>query len=112
DFQNTNLLPNFGARARHFNYMEVEDVYYYRVPTPLTELFYKTAFEQGQLADSFFTVNTTPRFNFSVAYKGMRSLGQYQHILTSTGNFRFTTNYKTKNNRYNMRAHIVMQDLL
>lgn len=112
NFQNTDLLPRFGARARHFNYMEIEDIYYYRVPTPLTELFYKTAFEQGQLADSFFTVNTSPQFNFSIAYKGMRSLGQYQHILTSTGNFRFTTNYRTKNNRYYMRGHIVMQDLL
>jgi len=112
NFQTTNILPLFGARARHFNYMEIEDIYYYRVPTPLSELFYKTAFEQGQLADSFFTINTSPRFNFSIAYKGMRSLGQYQHILTSTGNFRFTTNYKTKNKRYQMRAHIVMQDLL
>lgn len=112
NFQNTDLLPRFGARARHFNYMEIEDIYYYRVPTPFTELFYKTAFEQGQLADSFFTVNTSPRFNFSIAYKGMRSLGQYQHILTSTGNFRVTTNYTTKNKRYYMRGHIVMQDLL
>ncbi len=112
NFQNTKLMPDFGARARHFNYMEVEDINYYYVPTPLTELFFKTSFEQGQLVDSFFSVNTSPQFNFSVAYKGLRSLGKYQHILTSTGNFRFTTNYTTKNNRYNMRAHIVTQDLL
>lgn len=112
NFQNTSILPLFGARARHFNYMEIEDIYYYRVPTPFTELFYKTAFEQGQLADSFFTVNTSPQFNFSIAYKGLRSLGQYQHIVTSTGNFRVTTNYQTKNKRYKARAHIVLQDLL
>lgn len=112
NFENTNLMPSFGARARHYNYMEIEDINYYQVPTPLTELFFKTAFEQGQLADSFFTVNTTPEFNFSIAYKGLRSLGKYQNILTSTGNFRFTTNYKTKNNRYNIRTHIVTQDLL
>jgi hypothetical protein len=111
-FANTSLMPSFGARARHFNYMEIEDINYYRVPTPLTELFFKTAFEQGQLADSFFTVNTTPQFNFSIAYKGLRSLGKYQHLLTSTGNFRFTSNYRTKNSRYNLRAHIVTQDLL
>ncbi|GAB1857059.1 putative porin [Flavobacteriaceae bacterium MHTCC 0001] len=112
NFQNTSMLPLFGARARHFNYMEIEDISYYRVPTPLTELFYKTAFEQGQLVDSFFTINTSPQLNLSIAYKGLRSLGQYQNILTSTGNFRFTTNYTTKNKRYHMRAHIVMQDLL
>lgn len=112
DFESTSLMPSFGARARHFNYMEVEDISYYRVPTPLTELLYKSAFEQGQLADSFFTLNTSPQFNFSIAYKGLRSLGKYQHILTSTGNFRFTANYRTKNNRYFVRTHIITQDLM
>ena len=112
NFSSNNLMPSFGARARHFNYMEIEDINYYYVPTPLTELMFKTAFEQGQLLDAFFTVNTSKQFNFSIAYKGLRSLGKYQHILTSTGNFRFTTNYKTKNKRYNARAHIVTQDLL
>lgn len=112
DFQNTSLMPLFGARARHFNYMEIEDINYYQVPTPLTELFFKTAFEQGQLADSFFTVNTSPQFNFSVAYKGLRSLGNYQHLLTSVGNFRFTSNYLTKNGKYEARGHVVMQDLM
>lgn len=112
DFSSNNLMPSFGARARHFNYMEIDDINYYYMPTPFTELMYKTAFEQGQLLDAFFTVNTSKQFNFSIAYKGMRSLGKYQHILTSTGNFRFTTNYKTKSDRYNARAHIVMQDLL
>ena len=112
DFQNTHTLPLFGARARHFNYIEIEDVNYYNVPTPFTELFYKSAFEQGQVLDAFFTVNTSKQFNFSIAYKGLRSLGKYQHILTSTGNFSFTSNYKTKNERYQLRAHIVTQDLL
>ena len=112
NFQNTSLMPDFGARARHFNYMEIEDIKYYRVPTPLTELYFKTAFEQGQQTDAFFTVNTSPQFNFSIAYKGLRSLGKYQHILTSSGNFRFTSNYQSKNNRYAARWHIVTQDLL
>ncbi len=112
DFSSTQLMPNFGARARHFNYMEIDDMNYYYVATPLTELMYKSGFEQGQLLDAFFTVNTSKQFNFSVAYKGLRSLGKYQHILTSTGNFRVTSNYKTKNNRYHARAHVVMQDLL
>ena len=112
NFENTKLMPEFGARARHFNYMEIEDINYYRVPTPFTELFARTAFEQGQLLDAFFTANLSPQFNFSIAYKGLRSLGKYLHILTSTGNFRYTSNYQTKNNRYKVRGHIVIQDLL
>ncbi len=112
DFKNNRSLPLFGARAKHFNYMEIEDINYFHVPTPLTELLYKTAFQQGQLLDAFFTINTSKQFNFSIAYKGLRSLGKYQHILSSNGNFRFTTNYMTKNEKYIARAHIVMQDML
>ena len=106
------IKPSFSAQARHFNYMEIEDVNYYNVPTPLTDLYFKTVFSQGQNLDAFFTVNTSKEFNFSIAYKGMRSLGNYQNTLTSSGNFRFTTNYQTKNSKYLMRAHITMQDLL
>ena len=112
NYSSNDLMPSFGAQARHFNFMEGKNVKYYYVPTPFTELMYKTAFEQGQLLDAFFTVNTSKQFNFSIAYKGLRSLGKYQHTLTSSGNFRFTTNYKTKNGRYNVRAHTIMQDLL
>lgn len=112
DFSELRLKPRMGARARHFNFMEIEDINYFHVPTPLTELYFKTTFEQGQQLDAFFTINTSEQFNFSIAYKGVRSLGNYQNTLASTGNFRFTTNYKTKNNRYNLRAHIVFQDLL
>ncbi|APY08926.1 hypothetical protein BWZ20_11710 [Winogradskyella sp. J14-2] len=109
---NINTNPLFGARARHFNYLESEDIRYYHVPTPWTRLTYKTAFEQGQMLDAFFTVNLSKQFNFSVAYKGLRSLGNYQNALTSTGNFRVTANYQTKNERYKAWVHVVMQDLL
>ena len=112
DFDATNLKPLFVAQSHHYNYLDVEDMYYYHVPTPLTELYYKTAFSQGQQLDAFFTVNTSEQFNFSIAYKGVRSLGNYQNILTSTGNFRFTTNYHTKNKRYNIRAHFTQQDII
>ncbi len=106
------LIPEFGARARHFNFMEVEDISYSKVPTPLTEVYFKTVPEQGQTLDAFFTINTSPRLNFSAAYKGLRSLGKYQHQLTSTGNFRATLSYNTLNERYRLKTHFVSQDLL
>ena len=110
-FDRLNLKPLFVAQAHHFNYKEIEDVNYFNVPTPLTELYFKTAYAQGQQLDAFFTVNTSPQFNFSIGYKGVRSLGKYQHILTSTGNFLFTSNYHTKSRRYFVRAHVAAQDI-
>ncbi len=111
-FRDVHQYPAIGMRSKHFNYMEVEDMHYYHVPTPTTELMYKTAFEQGQLLDAIITLNTSPQLNFSVGYKGLRSIGKYQNILTSTGNFRATASYRTKNNRYRLRAHMASQDLL
>lgn len=111
-FDKLNMKPLFAAQSHHFNYRDIEDVNYYNVPTPLTELYFKTAYTQGQQLDAFFTINTSPRFNFSIRYKGVRSLGKYQHILTSTGDFLFTTNYQTQNRRYHVRAHFSAQNLL
>ena len=112
DLYNRNMQPGFGSKAKHFNYMGVNEIHYFHVPTPLTELMFKTSFEQGQLLDSFFTVNTSEQFNFSIAYKGMRSLGKYQHILSESRNFRFTSSYHTKNKRYYLRMHLVNQGIL
>jgi hypothetical protein len=111
-FERQNLKPLFAAQSHHHNYMEISNMNYYHVPTPLTELYYKTAFNQGQQLDAFFTINTSKQFNFSIAYKGVRSLGQYQNNLASTGNFRFTSHYFTKNNRYRIKAHLAAQDIL
>ncbi len=111
-FDRLNLMPLFVAQSHHFNYKEIEDINYFNVPTPLTELYFKTAYAQGQQLDAFFTINTSPQFNFSIGYKGVRSLGKYQHILTSTGNFLFTSNYHTKSQRYKIRFHVAAQDIM
>lgn len=106
-----NVQPNIGFTAKHFNYLEARDIKYYSVPTPLTELYYKTVMEQGQSLDAFLTVNTKPNLNFSIAYKGLRSIGKYINNISSTGNFRFTTSYFTKDKRYILNAHFAGQDI-
>ncbi len=110
-FDLVNLYPEFGARAKHYNYYGMRDINYYRVATPTTELMYRSGLEQGQVLDALFTANTSKRLNFSIAYKGLRSLGKYRTTLSSHGNMRLTTNYQTANNAYHLRAHIVAQDL-
>jgi len=108
---NSQLFPSFGSRAKHYSYMEIEDVDYYDMPTPFTELMYRSVFEQGQLLDALYSVNTNRQFNFTISRKGLRSLGNYQHFLTSTSNFRFSTNYNSKDKRYKLRTHYVSQKL-
>ena len=111
-FDEKNLNPTIGAKAKHFNYYEIEDIKYYKVPTPSTELMYRTGMEQGQVLDALLTMNTSPQFNFSLAYKGLRSLGTYRNSLSSHGNFRATFNYQSKNKHYDFRGHYTSQDLM
>ena len=105
------VLPKIGFSAKHFNYLEANDIKYFSVPTPLTDLYFKTVMEQGQSVDAFLTVNTKPNLNFSIAYKGLRSLGKYVNFLSSSGNFRFTSSYFTKDKRYILNAHFTGQDI-
>ncbi len=112
NFDKQRIMPGYIAKARHFGYMEVADIMYYHTPTPLTELYYRSAFEQGQQLDAHFTMNLHPRLNIFIAYKGVRSLGKYQHALTSTGNFRFGGSYNTTNKRYYIKTHWAVQNIL
>ncbi|WP_089666440.1 putative porin [Gramella sp. MAR_2010_147] len=110
DYKKT--FPELGARGKHFAFMEVEDVDYFHVPTPLTDLYFKTVPEQGQQLDALFTVNTSENLNLFIAYKGTRALGRYQHILTSAGNLRIGFSYDSDNRKYRAKAHFASQDLL
>ena len=105
-------LPEFGFKAKHFNFLEANQIRYSSVATPVTELYFKSVMKQGQNVDAFFTLNMTPRLNLSIAYKGLRSEGRYVNQMSSTGNFRFTASYNTKNKRYFANTHFVSQDIL
>lgn len=107
-----NSFPEFGFKGKQFAYQEVNDIKYYSVATPLTELYFKTVMEQGQNVDALITMNTAKNFNFSIAFKGLRSLGKYINQLSSTGNFRFTSSYFTLDRRYAINFHYTGQDIL
>ncbi len=104
-------LPEFGFKAKHFDFLEANQIRYASVATPVTELYSKTVMSQGQSVDAFITVNTSPEFNFSIAYRGLRSLGKYINQTASNGNFRFTASYNTKNKRYFANSHFTSQDI-
>ena len=105
-------FPEFGFKAKHFNFLEANQIRYSSVATPVTELYFKTTLQKGQSADTFIALNTAENLNFSIAYRGLKSEGKYINQLSSTGNFRFTVSYNTKNKRYYSNAHFTSQDIL
>ena len=111
DFHEQSFTPQMGARVKHFGYFEKEDVPYYEMPSSYTELFFKTTFEQGQNLDATLAINTSPKFNIAVSFKGFRSLGKYNSSLSRSRLFRISTQYQTYNHRYRLRMHQTTQSL-
>ncbi len=109
-FDNLSQFPDIGYRAKQVSYLEIDDIKYYEVPTPTTEILYRTGLQQGQVLDAIFTLNFSRRLNVSLSYKGIRSLGAYRRALVSNGNFRGAFHYRTKENQYEIRGHLTSQD--
>lgn len=105
-----NPFPEMGFKGKHSAYLQVEDINYYNVATPYTDLMYRSVLEQGQILDASITLNTSKNLNFAVGYKGLRSLGRYINELSSNGIFRISSSYNTTDRRYMLRAHFTGQD--
>ena len=106
-----NQFSEMGAKNKAIAYDNIDDVVYYDLPTPFTELMYRSVFEQGQILDAVYSVNTSRQFNFTISRKGLRSLGNYQNFITSGSNFKLITNYFSKNKKYFLRTHYANQKL-
>ncbi len=103
--------PDIGARGKHFHYFEKEDIGYYNVPTPLTEIFAKSTYEQGQILDMLVSINLNPQYNFTIAHKGYKSLGKYINTRSRGNQFRFISNYESKNQLSSWKFHFVSQNI-
>lgn len=110
-FDDAEIIPKMGQIGKHRAYKQVEDIQYYDVPTPTSEFLYRNGIEQGQILDSKIAINMSERFNFSLGYTGLRSLGAYRNSLSSFKNFVGTISYRTKNDRYKIRFHNAVQNI-
>ena len=103
--------PKLGARAKHFHYFEIEDIGYYNLPTPFTEILAKSTFEQGQILDMLVSINLSPQFNFTLAHKGYKSLGKYINSRSRGNQFRLSTNFNSKNKKLKIKFHLTSQNM-
>jgi len=101
------ILPT----GKSFNYLYPEDIRYYDVKTPMTEFIYENGWREGQYLSTTFAHNLTPQFNYSVRYRGLRSVGRYQNQLASNNAFIATISYKSKNERLKFWSHFASQNL-
>ena len=101
--------PSIGFNANKTIIQFEDDIYFYDVAYPVTELLFKTVYSQGQLTDVLFTTNVNRKLNFSLSFKALRSLGKYQNSLSGSKNFNFTYNYNSE--KFSSKIFYVSQRL-
>lgn len=101
------LLP----QGKSFNYIYPEEIKYFDVKTPMTEFIYENGMREGQYLSTTFAHNLSPYFNYSVRYRGLRSIGRYQNNLAANNAFIGAINFKSKNNRFKLWSHFASQKI-
>ena len=106
---NESNYPIIGYNANKTQLQSSDDIYFYDVAYPMTELLFKSVFSQGQLTDVLFTTNVNRKLNFSLGFKALRSLGKYQNSLSGSKSFTFTYNYNSK--KFSSKSFYLSQKL-
>lgn len=105
--QNLALLP---TKKSHY-ILGINDIRYYDVKTPTTSFVYHNAINQGGILQSTYTQNFGKNLNVAIEYMGLRSQGLYRRELAASNNFIFSSQFKSKNNRYKFFSHYIHQNI-
>ncbi len=82
-----------------------ENVKYYQVSSPFSELYYVSGSSKEQVFKAIHSQNVTKQLNLALNYDIINSVGTFRRQNTDISNFTLTGNYATKNNRYRVLAH-------
>lgn len=105
-YDNLQLLPT----GKSVMYIPEDEVKYYDVKTPTTEFVLENGYKEGQFLSTTFAHNIHSRFNYAINYRYLKSQGRYLNTLANNSNIVLSTNYQTKNNRYQLNANFVTHD--
>lgn len=112
--ENPSLTPEYGAPSRSMYYRRADQVKYYDVRTPWSEVMYHSnVFSNmtGQVLDFNFTANVGKQVNFSFGFRGKRTFGLYNYTESHHGQLVATLSYHSKSYRYILRSHAMYQYL-
>lgn len=111
EYQNARFRLHLLPTGKSFNYLFPEDIRYYNVKTPMTEFVFENGLREGQYLSTVFTQNLSPQFNYSVRYRGLRSVGRYSNNLAANNALILTLNHHSKNQKFKLWSHFAAQNI-
>lgn len=108
-YNNSSFRNQLLPQGKSFNYLSAEEVHYYNVKTPMTEFLYESGQQEGQYLSTTFAHNLNKNWNYSVRFRGLRSVGNYQRNLAVNNAFIATINHKSNDERLKIWTHYASQ---
>lgn len=105
DIETEDIRPGFVADSKLTDYWKHSQVPFFRTPTPYSDLSYISGVKQGQVVNSVFATNITPRLNVAAGYRGLSSLGLYQRSIAESDRVFINLYYTSKNERYRLKTY-------
>ncbi len=96
------MKPGFDAGFHQYDlyHFTLENTKFYHTTRPFTELAYALGSKAEQLINILHTQNKQSNFNFSMEYRFSNAPGNLKNQNASMNNFRFTSQYQTRNKTY------------
>ncbi len=102
EYQNSPFNPSMLPTGKKYNYYYANEIKYYDVKSPYTEFIYENGVKEGNFLSSTFSHNINKQFNYTFHYRGLISEGRYKHEKAQNNTFVFSSNYKTKSERFKL----------
>jgi len=99
--------PSLGYHVFDVFRFNVDSLNYYTTTRPYSVFSYQTAGRQEHVATILHTQNIRPNWNFAVEYRKINSPGYYKIQRNNHDNFALTTNYRSLNKHYDLKAAMV-----
>lgn len=106
-----NANVSFGIESMNPYLFTQDNIKYYNTTRPYSNIYYRMGSKLEQTIDILHTQNVNPNFNFAINYRKIGSPGNYLNQGVNHDNVSFTTNYLSKNNRYNFRGNFLYNKL-
>ncbi|MCA4776901.1 putative porin [Empedobacter stercoris] len=111
EYQNSPFNPSMLPTGKKYNYYYANEIKYYDVKSPYTEFIYENGVKEGNFLSSTFSHNINKQFNYTFHYRGLISEGRYKHEKAQNNTFVFSSNYKTKSERFKLWWNYAAQNL-
>ncbi len=111
DYQERPFSSSLLPTGKRYNYYLASDIKYYDVKSPYTEFIYENGVKEGNFLSSTLSHNINKQFNYTFHYRGLISEGRYRNEKAQNNTFVFSSNYKTKSERFKLWWHYSAQNL-